>query len=414
MCHEVDRTKTQPVSSIERLMTTLHLPGLIDAHVHLREPGHTQKEDFYSGTCAALAGGVTTVLDMPNTDPPTSTPERLQQKVRLAQAKAVCDVALFVGATGTDVDAYLPLVEQACGLKIYVNDTFGSLRIEDLGLLHRLFRTWAARADELGGWRGETSRASENLQATAMRDPQSAARSSGLGPIAVHAEELMLPVCLNLSHLYQVPLHIVHVSRRSEIELIHKAKERGIPVTCEVTPHHLFLTAEDFYGGGTRFEMRPKLASADDVAGLWENIEIIDIFATDHAPHTMAEKGIGGLARPKQSPPGVPGVETMLPLLLTAVDAGRLQLQDVLLRCVENPRHIYGLPAQPQTWVEVETDRAYELQDGQMYTRCGWTPFAGRQVVGRVVKVVLRGVTVFDGEGVLAAQGSGQVLFQHT
>ena len=378
-------------------MTTLRLPGLIDAHVHLREPGYTQKEDLHSGTCAALAGGVTTVLDMPNTVPPTSTPEQLQEKVTLARAKAVCDVALFVGATVADADAYLPVATRACGLKIYVNETFGSLRIEELGLLHRLFRTWAARADELDGWRPAASPA------------------SSLGPIAVHAEELMLPVCLTLSHLYDVPLHIVHVSRRSEIELIREAKEKSIRVTCEATPHHLFLTEEDFQRGGNRFDMRPKLATPDDVAALWENLEVIDIFATDHAPHTLAEKGMAGdgLTSSTQPPlPGVPGVETMLPLLLTAVDAGQLELDDLLLRCVENPRRIYCLPEQAQTWVEVETDTVSELSDERMRARCGWTPFAGRQVVGRVAKVVLRGEPVFDGEEVLAAPGSGRVLFQ--
>ncbi len=380
-------------------MATLRLSGLVDAHVHLREPGYTHKEDFHSGTCAALAGGVTTVLDMPNTEPPTSTPRRLQEKVELARARAVCDVGLFVGATVADLDAYLPAASRACGLKIYVNETFGSLRIEELGLLHRLFRTWAARAAELDGWRPDASPA------------------TSLGPVAVHAEELMVPVCLSLCHLYDVPLHIVHVSLRSEIELIRAAKEKGLPVTCEATPHHLFLTEEVFNRGGNRFDMRPKLATPDDVAALWENLEVIDIFATDHAPHTLSEKGMAEdpPASSGQAPlPGVPGVETMLPLLLTAVDAGRLELDDVLLRCVENPRRIYALPGQPQTWVEVDVDRVYSLSDETTRARCGWTPFAGRQVKGRVEKVVLRGETVFDGEQVLAAPGGGRVLFQYS
>ncbi len=393
-------------------MTTLRLPGLVDAHVHLREPGYTQKEDFHTGACAALAGGVTTVLDMPNTVPPTSTPANFQDKVRLANAKAVCDVGLFVGATVADVDAYLPVASQACGLKIYVNETFGSLRIEELGLLHRLFRTWARRAGELDGWR------------QAGRDAAPHAAAAALGPVAVHAEELMVPVCLALSHLYSLPLHIVHVSRRSEIELIRAAKEKGIPVTCEATPHHLFLTADDYDRGGNRFDMRPKLAAPDDVAALWENLDVIDIFATDHAPHTFSEKGMqlqeeteekGDSGVNKHTPlPGVPGVETMLPLLLTAVADGRLELDDLLLRCVENPRRIYGLAEQPQTWVEVDVDKVYELDDAGMRTRCGWTPFAGRQVKCRVEKVVLRGKTVFDGERVLAPPGSGRVLFQES
>ncbi len=374
-------------------MAIERLPGLVDAHVHLREPGYEHKEDFYSGTVAALAGGVTTVLDMPNTNPPTSTPERLAEKARMAQAKAVCDVGLFVGATRTEGDAYLPAAHRACGLKIYVNDTFGSLRIDTLDLLHRLFRTWAERAAQIG-----------------YRSPEN---PHGLGPVAVHAEELMVPACLALSQLYDVPLHVVHVSRRSEIETIRRAKERGVQVTCEATPHHLFLSTEDLPRLGPLGDMRPRLATPDDVAALWEHLAAIDIFATDHAPHTLAEKGLQG--QPVESPPpGVPGVETMLPLLLTAVHAGRLTLEDVVQRCVTAPRRIYGLPEQPDTVVEVDVDAHYTLENQAMHTRVGWTPFAGMPVYGRVERVILRGRTVYEEGRVLAEPGSGRVLFQPT
>lgn len=377
-------------------MTRLRLPGLIDAHVHLREPGYTYKEDFFSGTAAALAGGVTVVLDMPNTNPPTATPDRLHEKARLAAAKAVCDVGLFVGATNTDADAYLPVAAKACGLKIYVSDTFGSLRIDTLTLLHRLFRTWAEGAQVAGGYR-------------------SSGQAGGFGPITVHAEELMLPVCLALAHLYGTPLHIAHVSRRSEIALIAAAKERGYNVTCEATPHHLFLSTDDLPRLGNRGDMRPRLASPDDVAALWEHLPAIDIFATDHAPHTLAEKGLGPGANPAADsaapPPGVPGVETLLPLLLTAVHAGRLTLDDLLARCVTNPRRIYGLPDQPDTWVDVDVDARLTLGDGSQHTRVGWTPFAGMPVYGRVEQVCLAGEIVFAGGSLLAAPGSGRVLF---
>ena len=378
-------------------MATIRIPGLIDAHVHLREPGYTHKEDFYTGTAAALAGGVTAVLDMPNTAPPTDTPERFAEKAALAASKAVCDVGLFVGATTDKLDAYLPIAQRACGLKIYVSETFGSLRIEDLGLLHRFFRSWGGK---VAGGRWQVAGGDPMLPT-----PQSpfAVRRS---PIAVHAEELMLPVCLNLSHLYDVPLHIVHVTRRSEIELIRRAKERGYPVTCEVTPHHLFLSSDDLPRLGTRGDMRPRLASPDDVAALWENLPVVDIFATDHAPHTLAEKA---QATP---PPGVPGVETLLPLLLTAVHDGRLSLDDILLRCVENPRRIYSLPEQPDTFVDVDVDARYELSDGNQHTKARWTPFAGTSVFGRVEQVILRGQVAYDGDRILVEPGSGEVLFQ--
>lgn len=373
-------------------MALIRLPGLIDAHVHLREPGYEHKEDFASGTAAALAGGVTVVLDMPNTQPPTGTPAHFQEKVQRAAAKARCDVGIFVGATTTALDAYLPVAPAACGLKIYVSDTFGSLRIEELGLLHRFFRGWAERGREVGY--------------------RSAANPGGIGPIAVHAEELMLPVCLALSHLYAVPLHIVHVTRRSEVELIRRAKEQGYPVTCEVTPHHLFLTTVDAERLGPLGDMRPRLATPDDVAAMWEHLAVFDIFATDHAPHTLAEKGVGMTGTVTNPPPGVPGVETMLPLLLTAVHEGRLTLDDVIARCVVGPQRVYGLPPQPDTFIEVDVDARYTLQNEAMHTRVGWTPFAGQTVFGRIERVVLRGQEAFAGGQVLAAPASGRVLFQ--
>lgn len=365
-------------------MATLRLPGLVDAHVHLREPGFPQKEDLASGTAAALAGGVTTVLDMPNTLPPTSTPALLAAKIARANATAVCDVGFFVGATSTDLDAYLPAAQRACGLKIYVSDTFGSLRIETLSLMHRFFRTWGERAAEVG----------YRMQGI----------PGGLGPITVHAEELMLPVCLALSRIYDVPLHIAHVCRRSEIELIRRAKDAGFAVTCEVTPHHLFLSTDDLPRLGHRGDMRPRLATPDDVSAMWEHMEAVDIFATDHAPHTLAEKASD------QPPPGVPGVETMLPLLLTAADAGRIDLDDVVARLTTHPRRVYGLPAQEETWVEVDADARYPLRDEEMRTRVRWTPFAGQWVCGRVERVVLRGQVAYEGGRVLAAPGSGRAL----
>lgn len=371
-------------------MPTLRLPGLTDVHVHLREPGYEHKEDFYSGTAAALAGGITTVLDMPNTQPPTATPEYFLAKAALATSKIVCDLGLYVGATTTWEDAYLPVAAQACGLKIYVSETFGSLRIEDLGLMHKLFASWAQAAARLGY--------------------RSAGNPGGLGPVAVHAEELMLPVCLCLAGLYDVPLHVVHVSRRSEIELLARAKERGQRVSCEVTPHHLFLSTDDVPRLGALGDMRPKLGTPDDVAALWQHLGVVDIFATDHAPHTLAEKGVTAAAQ--TPPPGVPGVETLLPLLLTAVEAGRLSVEDIIARCVTAPRRIFGLSEQPDTYIEADVDTHFELTNSAMHSKCGWTPYAGMTVTGRVERVVLRGKTVFEQGRVMAVPGDGRLLFR--
>jgi carbamoyl-phosphate synthase/aspartate carbamoyltransferase/dihydroorotase len=354
-------------------MTLLKLPGLIDPHVHLREPGLTHKEDFFTGTCAALAGGFTTVLDMPNTRPPTSTPQRLIDKIRLASAKAVCDVGFFIAATNdTPPEVAAQAGSRAIGMKIYVSETFGSLRIEDLSTLAGYFAAWP-----------------------------------GPGPIAVHAEDMMLAACLTLAELYDQPLHVVHVSLKSEIELIRRAKERGMRVTCEVTPHHLFLTRADAARLGPYGDMRPRLADESDRQALWDNIDIIDCIATDHAPHTRDEK------ESDNPPPGVPGLETALPLMLRAVDEGLLSLDDLIAKMHTNPARIYHLPPQPDTYIEVDADARYDIPTSGWQTRAGWSPFAGMPARGRVQRVVLRGREVYRDGVVLAQPGSGRIIQPH-
>ncbi len=174
-------------------------------------------------------------------------------------------------------------------------------------------------------------------------------------------------------------------------------------VTCEVTPHHLFLTEEDIPSlGPGRSEVRPRLASRADCAALWENLDVVDCFATDHAPHTLPEKE--GL----EPPPGFPGLETALPLLLTAVHENRLTVDDLIARLHTNPRRIFRLPKQPDTWVDVDLETRWEIRASLGYTRCGWTPFEGMQVRGRVQRVVLRGREIFSGGDLLAPPGSGK------
>ena len=177
-----------------------------------------------------------------------------------------------------------------------------------------------------------------------------------------------------MAQLFDRPVHIAHVSLREEILLIRRAKEAGLKVTCEVAPHHLFLSQDDVAGlGFGRSEVRPRLATRADQQALWDNLDVIDCFATDHAPHTAAEKD------GDNPPPGFPGLETALPLLLTAVREGRLTLDDLIRRMVDNPRRIFNLPEQPDTWIEVDEDAAYEIRGAEHHTRCGWTPVRGSQ-----------------------------------
>jgi dihydroorotase-like cyclic amidohydrolase len=364
----------------------IKLPGLIDPHVHLREPGATHKEDFDSGTCAALAGGFTMVLAMPNTQPPIFDAETLDLALVAAQQKARCDYAQYLGAGPDNAEIVPALAHKAAGLKMYLDSTFGELRLDDMTL-----------------WRPHFEKYPKEY------------------PIVVHAESRSMAAAILFAAIYDRPIHIAHISLREEVLLIRAAKEGGIKVTCEVCPHHLFLTASEFpfpialsggsvatevearrRTGGGRSEVRPRLATQKDVDVLWENLDVIDCFATDHAPHTLEEKDS------QNPPPGFPGLETALPLLLTAIDLRRLTLDNLIQKMYTNPRRIFNLPEQPETWIEVDEDAEYEIRAAEQFTRCGWTPFEGWKVKGKVRKVVLRGKTAFEDGKILVEPGFGK------
>jgi dihydroorotase-like cyclic amidohydrolase len=356
----------------------LKLPGLIDPHVHVREPGQTHKEDWDTATQSALAGGVTMILAMPNTKPPIFDAETLDLALNAAKQKARCDYAQFIGAGPDNSTMAASLADKAAGLKMYLDSTFGELRLDDMTL-------WMPHFEKF---------------------PRSA-------PIVLHSESRTMAAGILFSAIYDRPVHIAHVSLKEEILLIKAAKEKGIKVTCEVTPHHLFLTqppplsspkSNGFGGGvgGGRSEVRPRLATQADVDALWQNMDVIDCFATDHAPHTLKEKDS------ENPPPGFPGLETALPLLLTAVHDDRLTINHLIEKMYTNPKRIFHLPEQPETWIEVDEDAEYEIKAAHQFTRCGWTPFEGWKVKGKVRKVVLRGRTAFEDGKILVEKGFGK------
>ena len=319
----------------------LRLPGLIDPHVHMREPGAVHKEDWDSGTAAALAGGFTAVLAMPNTKPPVFDEKTLNLSLDAARHKARCDYAQFMGAGADNAAVAADLAPRSAGLKMYLDMTYGQLRLDNMALWMPHFARWPADL-----------------------------------PIVVHAESRSMAAAILMAAVHRRSVHIAHVSLREEILLIKAARERGLHVTCEVTPHHLFLTEDSaregsLRGSPGRSEVRPRLARQSDVDALWENLDVIDCIATDHAPHTLKEKDS------VEPPPGFPGLETALPLLLTAVHEGRLTIAQIIEKCVTNPSRIFKLPAQPETWVEVDEDATYEIRAADQHTRCGWTPFEG-------------------------------------
>ena len=269
----------------------MKFPGLADVHVHLRVPGGEQKEDYRTGSAAALAGGFTTLMAMPNTNPAITTAEGWQAAQRQAATESLCDVALFMGVSMSSIENLPELGKFAPALKLYMDLTFGDLRIEGMENLERIAELWP-------------------------RDKV----------LALHAEGESVRVGLKLAEKFHRRMHFCHISRKDEIEWIAEAKGRGLPVTCEVTPHHLFLTEADAVRLGSLGDMRPRLASQSDVDALWSHINTtIDCVASDHAPHTLAEKQAS-----QNPPPGVPGLESTLPLLLTAAAEGRISYERIV------------------------------------------------------------------------------------
>lgn len=353
----------------ERLV---QIPGLVDPHVHLREPGASQKEDFETGTTAAIAGGYEIVIDMPNNPEATTSPEALQRKIELAGNKIFCDVGFHFGATREGTKHFEVVTDQVFGLKVYMNHTTGDLLIEDPSDLLAIFTRWPSGK-----------------------------------PIIVHAEGETLAVAIRLARLNNKKLHVAHIATGEDIEMIRNAKEEGLLVTCEVTPHHLFLTEEDAQSLGGFGLMKPSLKTEKDRLALWENLElgVIDMIATDHAPHTIAEKL-------SETPPfGVPGLETALPLLLTAVAQDKLTVDQVVKLTSTNPRKIFGLPdANDGTYTLIDLKKMYLISSDNLKTKCGWTPFEGMRVTGKVRQVVFRGQTVFDGETIIG-QPRGNIIY---
>lgn len=345
----------------------IRLPGLIDIHVHLRDPGQTYKEDFYTGTASALAGGVTAVFDMPNNLAPIFTDEKLQEKIQIAKQKAVCDFGLYFGSIGDNTQLFEKVAPKVAGLKVYLSTTTGKYVVGDEELLERIFQKWPKKKI-----------------------------------IIVHAEGDRADLAIKLSAKYKNRLHITHVSTADVLERIIAAKKDKLSVTCDVTPHHLFLTDNNLSKMKSFGIVKPSLATQADVDYLWRNLDKVDCIASDHAPHTIEEK------QSIAAPPGMPGLETMLPLLLLAVSQKRVSLTEIIRLTNINPQKIFGFKLALDTFVEIDMEEKYIINNKELLTKCGWSPFDGWKVQGKIKTVYIRGTKVFGKGKVLVQPGFGK------
>ncbi len=389
------------------------LPGVIDSQVHFREPGLEHKEDLATGTASAALGGVTTIFEMPNTKPPTTTQAALEDKLARARGRAWVDYAFFVGASAENAAelARLELLPGVAGVKVFMGSSTGSLLVADDEVLRAVLRSGRRR---VAVHAEDEPRLVERAALT--REPGATA---ALHPVWRDEETALRATRRLLAAARQTGrrVHVLHVTTEEELEELVRAREHA---TVEVTPQHLSLAAPECYEQlGTLAQMNPPLRGRRHQEALWRAVGsgLVDVLGSDHAPHTLEEK-----ARPyPDSPSGLPGVQTLLPLMLDHVHAGRLGLLRLVDLLCHGPARVYGLAAKGRLvqgydadLTLVALDRQHTLANAEMATRVGYTPFHGRRVTGWPVATVVRGRVVMTEGELLGAPVGAPARFTET
>jgi dihydroorotase len=391
------------------------LPGAIDVHVHFRQPGFDHKEDWRTGSRSAAAGGVTTVVDQPNTEPATTTGEAFDRKADLAESSLV-NYGINGGVTADwDPDSLFDRPLFALG-EVFLADSTGDMGIDTELFADALDR--AADADvpvtvhaEDADLFDESSLSGGDIDtATGHAAPSDRWSQYRRAEAEIAAVEQALDTARDAG----ASVHIAHTSTPEAVDAVAEADTTTTDdrkFTCEVTPHHLFLSRADCSVLGTFGRMNPPLRSPERRDELFERVRdgTVDVVATDHAPHTTAEKE----ATLREAPSGVPGVETMLPLLLAEVHAGRLELDRVRDLVATNPADIFDLPEKGSVesgadadLVLVNLDETREIRGERLHSNCEWTPFEGETGVFPTLTLV-GGEIVYDGRGAGAPFGDG-------
>jgi dihydroorotase len=370
------------------------LPGLIDVHVHFREPGLTWKEDWLTGSRAAAKGGITYVMDMPNTIPPTTTTERIAEKKKLAE-KSIVNFDVYAGICDENLNSIQELSKHVKAFKFFMAQSFGELVLsedsfeqgfemvsrtgkilcvhaEDRKIIERLTRKYRKRNDAL---------------AFALSRPE-------ISEISAIKE------AIKLAKKTKVKLHFCHVTIEGATQLIRKAKKE-LDLTCETCPHYLFMSIEDFKEKGTLAKMSPPLRSKRDQVSLWKGIlnGTIDIIASDHAPHTLEEKE----QEIWDAPSGVPGVETTLQLMLNAVNKRMITLEKLIELMHDNPVKRFGLGNYGEIEINnranltvIDLKKEWKISRENLLTKCEWSPYEGWEGKGTSIFTLINGQVVYE------------------
>lgn len=396
----------QASADIEIDASGLHLlPGVVDTQVHFREPGNEHKEDFESGSRAAVLGGVTAVFEMPNTSPATTSREALGDKMARAEGRMWCDFAFYIGATAENAAdlGELERLPGCCGVKVFMGSSTGDLLVADDDALREVLsharRRLAIHAEDEDRLNSRKFLARDRVRNHPLwRDPDT----------SFMATERIL----RLARETGARLHILHVSAAMEMSLLSLNKDIA---SVEVTPQHLTLVSPECYAElGTRAQMNPPIREAEHRSILWRalNIGVVDIIGSDHAPHTLEEKA----AVYPATPSGMPGVQTLMPIMLDHVSHGRLTLLQLVDLTSAGPARLFGMAGKGRlavgydadyTLVDLKAERT--IENSWIASKCGWTPFDGRGVTGWPIGTIVRGNRVMW-EGELCEAAAGQPI----
>ncbi len=336
------------------------IPGVIDPHVHMRDPGLTHKEDFTTGSMACVKGGITLFFDMPNTVPNTITKEALAEKKQMHAGKSYADYAFWFGGSKADNHQEVAEVQnQVIATKVFMNVSTGNMLVEDDTVLENIFK-----ASKLVG---------------------------------VHAEGDMVKKAIELSEKCDVPVYLCHLSTKEEVEYVREAKAKGLKVYGEVTPHHLFLNVEDVERNPL-LRMKPELKTKEDNEALWEGIldGTIDTVGTDHAPHRIEEKK-------EKLTFGIPGAENSLEMMLKAVRCEKISLEKLTEIMSRNAADIFGIKNKGRLaagydadLVIVDMNTTEVISGEEVISKCGWTPYEGFEKGGKILTTIVRGNVVYN------------------
>ncbi|MFC5989875.1 dihydroorotase [Limoniibacter endophyticus] len=383
------------------------LPGVIDSQVHFREPGLEHKEDLETGSRAAVLGGVTTVFEMPNTNPLTTSEAALADKINRARQRMHCDFAFWVGGTRENAHEVgeLERLPGAAGIKVFMGSSTGNLLVEDDEGVASILRNVRRRA----AFHSEDEfRMRERADLRVENDPSSH---------PVWRDEVAALKCterlVRIAHETRARIHVLHITTAEEIAFLEHHKDVA---SCEATPHHLTLVSDDYARLGTLIQMNPPVRDARHRDGVWSGIVngVVDVLGSDHAPHTLEEK-----AKPyPASPSGMTGVQTLVPIMLDHVNAGRLSLQRFVDLTSAGPQRLFGMARKGRIAAGYDADltivdmkRRETITNAQAGSKAGWTPYDGKEVQGWPVGTIIRGQRVMW-EGEIATPSNGEpVLF---